>query len=372
MSENLRNNENPTERTEPADFFPEEVPAVEKQDKALEKETKKKDEEEILRLQKEIAIQYNETAENGEDNIKTPEPKILEQKPSPASRIIGKVKSWFSEFFTIKSQEKIQDNKKAEKFLTPVFKPFFVDSNHDNEFSIRPGGGEGFVEIKTTARANDKEPDDFNADFSVGIETYARPVILDGGSAGLECIYAQFTVGNKKIEFWDIVPPGIELFIGGTGYDFNYKINRAYDGNESHTWITEERVRVNRFASPYDFVAVLHEVGHAINDHKKLAKDWIDESCTMADAPFILGQKQEALIVQSERDAWAEAIKIARKNGLSIEKYIMKIAQDSLSTYQKFVDEGNNFTGKNVEVGYTNERRRKMRRAGKNLKEFKK
>ena len=123
----------------------------------------------------------------------------------------------------------------------------------------------------------------------------------------------------------------------------------------------QSAIRIKKISSPEDFITILHEVGHVIDD-----KQHPEEKRKYSTMEAIEGKPQQDRgenLARMERNAWAEALKIAREYDLPIGEYIRKSAQESLVTYQ--VAKGESLKKYGIEsgenFGFTNEKRKELR-----------
>ena len=191
-----------------------------------------------------------------------------------------------------------------------IVQSFFVDPKRGNsELSITPIDGLETIGVEATIKTCEKDSEDIPRDFSFGIKGEA---VHNKRREGLDdCLSFQrfnLIINGKDIGFEDLCPPGIKLIL-----DNRSQASYNYENAE---------IVLSSLASPDDLVSLFHEIGHATDFKKRRVKN------TFYDL------ERYGLAIQ-ERNAWAEALKIAKKYKMPILKYMKNTAQASLGSHEK-------------------------------------
>jgi len=258
------------------------------------------------------------------------------------------------ETFESRESKKQEVRETAQK----LFKTFFTDPSGHNENEARVILGEDFysARIETVTKAGEDDAAELPPGFAIGMEAQAR-LTRDGDRVCIKCDNAEFTIGDKKVKFNEICPEGVALYVGADSNHYSFTIGP--DG------ISNEKIFLENFSCPAEFLAMLHEVGHALDVRKRKIKDLQTASCAftaeLLDKSVLERVDAITLAASQERNAWTEGLKIARKIGLSIGKNMRSLAQDCLDTYQQAAE------NRNVNIGVSNKKRKGMRQGGKDM-----
>ena len=258
--------------------------------------------------------------------------------------------------------EQTKNNERVEK----ICEPFFADSqNNQNETFIEPSEDGLHAKIKAVVVANGLESAGFSAGSFASIEADGQLGNFTGKDGSIsnliKCDNVKLKIGGEEINFDDICPGDADFFLADIGQG-----KATYTCTTTEKEITDQRIFLREFSSPDDVVAILHEIGHLVDNHKKDKREIIKSKCAFTFQSLAQPEKEtiEAIRFRAggERNAWAQAIKIARRYKLPIIDNIRNYAQsqDALGSYQKAVDEIYK-----VDVGVTNQKRKELRRLGK-------
>jgi hypothetical protein len=245
--------------------------------------------------------------------------------------------------------EEGEPNHEKEKFaeVEQVMRKFIVDAQHnENEFAFSPAEEANCAKVRIFIKPNSIERIDFPNGFFIELTGVA--MIKEGSEDDFEyaeikgdkpyVLYfkdAHFSVAGAEFNFEDICP-------GGTLQIENNSWKAVLNGVVGAFEAEGRIVECLKFNSPDDFITLLHEVGHAIDVKEREIKNYSDDSNPNS----------------GERNAWAEALRIARKYKLSITKEILRHSAGSLKTYQE----------ESPDEAVTDEKRKKVRKAGYKIK----
>jgi hypothetical protein len=316
---------------------------------------------EIFRREKQAVI------DNVKKNIETFNKREQATMESLGSVLFRKAKKGLSQFIKPKPKEKTEKDLAGEVIKAYV-KDFFSDKVHANELLVEPHGDK-YIKIKTTLNMSDEEAVKY-PNFSVGVELYislaeVEVLFLDQAQStpAVACDIGKFTIGGQEFDLMNICPVPVQIYIGNEGYQGHHAQleNVRIDTGVNSRIVINPNIFLNRLASPLDFMALLHEIGHVVNSSTESQEDLSNHfsNLQIKDKTVADELEEEKWKVKNERDAWAQALKIARKNNIPIEKSIQEYAEDCLGTYQK----GAEINGHN-DMGFTGEKRREIRSGG--------
>lgn len=236
-------------------------------------------------------------------------------------------------------KQKVKQELENQVRIKRKIESFFDDGCYrilPNEILVELGKHQKDAKIKAVIRPNSYEEKECPKNFSIQVNSN---VLLDefilfydlGPSEvkhhRLICQKTNFLINGKTIKFDELCP------------DTRLALDDTILLGKGEWSLDEKTIFLRGLSCVKDFVAMLHEIGHAIDDKKRGVKDVKQDL------------KLRRLAI-SERNAWAEALKIARKNNIPITKIIQRDAQRSLQSYEQ----GREY------LGITNESRKKIRR----------
>lgn len=215
---------------------------------------------------------------------------------------ISKIADIAKDFFTISSAERFisEPFKRSEVTVDSSEKPDDVKIEsiiRPNPFELKYNAAElskGF-EIGLNCNAN---YDTYTENYFDGPKEINRLALKD----------VIFDVMGKKIRFEEICPE--------TKIVMNDRPNLL--GGEYR--IEEDTIYMKRLGDIESFLSLLHEAGHAIDFKKRGVSDYLSD-------------KKAVGAGLQERNAWAEALKIIRKNKLPITKAARVYSRGCLRSY---------------------------------------
>lgn len=157
-----------------------------------------------------------------------------------------------------------------------------------------------------------------------GVDDLAR----SGGKPIWDVVTGSIKVGETETSLTDILPAGVRVL-------FNPESTPAFG--------VDQIVRMPHMQTEYDFFALLHEMGHAIDEKNhpttypisvnfNVVRRFI-ERASPEEFSIEAVQALIAETIRKERSAWANAFWTARKVGLHADRDLLTLAEASLSTY---------------------------------------
>jgi len=208
---------------------------------------------------------------------------------------------------------RFEEDKERRLELKQRMEGFFMDERYpQNQVVIfqEEDPCEVKVDAKITGYEKPQQSHEAPADFFIGMTGEATFGLLDvdNDDSVFNCLKfknATFSVNGKEIKFVDLCPKGVTLAM-------------QPDSEGARYYSIYGIVKVEHMLTFEDFVAMLHEIGHAIDDDKHKDEDQLTRQINCS---------------ATERNAWAEAVKIAKKYNIPIVRLIREQAQHYLKEY---------------------------------------
>jgi hypothetical protein len=209
----------------------------------------------------------------------------------------------------------------------------FINSNHmENVVDFKSTENSETIKVKILVKPGEKEElqhkNKFVVEININVTYIVKQIFKDGSSEGLLCREASFVVNGIEVRFEDIAPKGVDLCILS-------KYDTSLAGEENGLYNPNDGGSVNliNFYSPGSFITMLHEIGHALEDANR--NEGEKEILRLAKDERAIMQRSEV----DERNAWANALRIAKKYELPIMGDIKREMERCLEIYQKKADE---------------------------------
>ncbi len=245
-------------------------------------------------------------------------PKYLKDREGGNQETRQSVEGHIQIFFTNGAAEKISYDIVDKPPELPVAEiKSVLEPSKDEESFVNPGS-----KVELNIRAKDTSE-------IIGGEKERASMTIEEMSA---------SSGGSKIYLKDILPDGWKLM-----FDM---ITNTEESNGTCR-IREKQLVERRMTSLTDFVALLHECGHAQDYTKKPFQEgettWeklLERQQMSPDAPIGRVERQQMAIAQTrERNAWASTMRVVRKFDLPISKLVKERIEKSLGSYDEVLVE---------------------------------